>query len=120
MGVCAQCPFFFPEHPQLDYVEMMHSSPTVCTRRFHVSRIHYVPPQYEIMTKGLCLSLLCHLAKRETLLMRAVGHNGGMQRHSQELSRNKAICFTGAVLGIPASQRTVIFPLINGGVHYKR
>lgn len=43
---------------------------------------------------------------------------GGM--HSQELSRNKAVCFAGAVLGIPASQRAVIFPLIKGGVHYKR
>lgn len=45
---------------------------------------------------------------------------GSMQQHSQELSRNKAVCFTGAVLGIPAAQRTMIFPLIKDSVHYKR
>jgi len=43
-----------------------------------------------------------------------------MQQHGRELSRNKAVCFTGAVLGIPTSQRMVIFPLIKGSVRDKR
>lgn len=51
---------------------------------------------------------------------RTMEARGSMQQHGRELSRNKAVCFAGDVLEIPASQRTVIFPLIKGSVHDKR